>query len=66
MEPTPQQFQDRARALEARLGPQLEQARASLSDLNHRVSGFIRERPGTSLLIALGAGYLVGRLVSRR
>jgi len=30
-----------------------------------RVETFVRERPGTAVLIALGAGFLVGRLVRR-
>jgi hypothetical protein len=58
--------QDRARELQDRLAPQLEQARAALSDWNTKVSTFVRERPGTALLGALAFGYLVGKIASRR
>ncbi len=30
-----------------------------------RVESFVRERPGTAVLAALGAGYIIGRLVRR-
>jgi len=30
-----------------------------------RVESFVRERPGTAILAALGAGYVIGRLVRR-
>jgi hypothetical protein len=67
METNPQQqFQDKAREIQARVAPQVEQARAALSDLNTKVTGFIRERPGTCLLGALAFGYLVGKIASRR
>ena len=52
-----------ARELASEAQEQLEELRARLSDFNERVVGFIRERPGTSILIALGCGYLVGRLL---
>ncbi len=45
--------------------PELEQVKERLRDLNERVIAFIKERPGTCLLAALAAGYLVGRLVRR-
>ena len=41
----------------------LAELRERVGDLNERVVGFIRERPGTSILIALGAGYLIGRIL---
>jgi hypothetical protein len=66
METTPQEFTDRARELQARVAPQIEQARQTLSDLNVKVSGFIRQNPGTCLLGALAFGYVFGKLVSRR
>jgi ElaB/YqjD/DUF883 family membrane-anchored ribosome-binding protein len=59
-------LQQRARELEARLGPQLEQARKNLSELNRRVAGFIKENPGTCLLGAVAVGFVVGKLVSRK
>jgi ElaB/YqjD/DUF883 family membrane-anchored ribosome-binding protein len=30
-----------------------------------RVENFVRERPGTAMLVALGAGFVIGRLVRR-
>ncbi len=30
-----------------------------------RVQSFVRERPGTAILAAVGAGYIFGRLVRR-
>jgi ElaB/YqjD/DUF883 family membrane-anchored ribosome-binding protein len=33
--------------------------------LMDRVESFVRERPGTAVLAALGAGYIIGRLVRR-
>ena len=62
----PQQMQDKARELQQRLGPQLEQARQNLADLNTRVVAFVKERPGTCLLGALAFGYVVGKIASRR
>ncbi len=58
--------QDRARELQDRLAPQIDQARQNLSELNGRVLSFIKERPGTCLIGALAFGYLVGKIASRR
>ncbi len=67
METTPQQTTDKAREGQARTVQQLEQqARASLGDLNTRVTTFIRERPGTCLIGALAVGYVIGKLAARR
>ena len=66
METTPHVFQDRAREMQERVGPQIDQARATLADWNVRVSTFVRERPGTCLIGALAFGYVVGKIVSRR
>lgn len=66
MEATPEQLQDKAREFQERMAPQIEQARAALTDLNTKVTRFIRERPGTCLLAALAFGYVVGRIASRR
>lgn len=60
------QLQERARELQARVGPQIEQARQNLSDLNQRVVTFIRQNPGTCLLGALAFGFIVGKIASRR
>lgn len=60
------QTQDKVQELQARIAPQLEEARRNLSDLNNRVTRFIRERPGVCLLGALAFGFVVGKIASRR
>lgn len=42
---------------------ELEALRERFGDVSERITGFIREKPGTSILIALGAGFVVGRLL---
>ncbi len=42
---------------------QLDHLREQASEIGERVVEFIKERPGTSLLIAAAAGYLIGRIV---
>ena len=42
---------------------QLDHLREQASEVGERVVQFIKERPGTSLLIAAAAGYLIGRIV---
>ena len=42
---------------------QLEELRQRVGELNERVVSFIKERPGVALLIAAGAGYLIGRIL---
>lgn len=66
MDTSTQQLQDKAREMQARLAPQLEEARQNLSDLNVRLQSFIRERPGTCLVGAVAIGFLVGKIASRR
>lgn len=66
METTPEQLQERARELQARIAPQIDEARRNLVDLNQRVVGFIRQNPGTCLLGAVAVGFLVGKIASRR
>ncbi len=66
MDQTQSQPQDKVRDLQARVAPQIDEVREKLSDLNTRVTSFIRERPGTCLLGALAFGYVVGKLASRR
>ena len=66
METNPQGMQDRARELQGRIVPQLEEAQKNLQDLNIRVVSYIRQNPGTCLLGAVAIGFLVGRLASRR
>lgn len=66
MEMNPQQIQDRARELQERLVPQIDEARRNLVDLNDRVVSFIRANPGTCLVGAVAVGFLIGKLASRR
>ncbi len=42
---------------------QLDHLRQQASEIGERIVGFIKERPGTSLLIAAAAGYLIGRML---
>ena len=66
MDMNPQQIQDRAREIQERIVPQIEEARRNLVDLNSRAVSFIRANPGTCLLGAVAVGFLVGKLASRR
>src|SRR5262245_24592228 len=43
----------------------MEMLRERFSAVTRRVEEFVRERPGTALIAALGAGFLVGRLIRR-
>ncbi|AGC44438.1 MULTISPECIES: hypothetical protein [Myxococcus] len=66
MDMNPQQVADRARQLQDRVVPQLDEARQNLVDMNNRVVSFIRANPGTCLLGAVAVGFLIGRIASRR
>ena len=66
MEKNPQQIQDRARELQERVVPQIEEARRNLVDMNNRVVSFIRANPGTCLIGAVAVGFLVGKIAARR
>ena len=44
---------------------ELEHAGETLSRLADRTEEFVRERPAAALLMALGAGILLGRLLRR-
>jgi ElaB/YqjD/DUF883 family membrane-anchored ribosome-binding protein len=66
MEMNPQQIQDRAREIQERIVPQIEEARRNLVDLNSRAVSFIRANPGTCLIGAVAVGFLIGKLASRR
>ena len=54
------------RDLESRFAPKIEEAKEQLNVMNTRLKGFIRENPGTTLFAAVGVGYLIGKLASRR
>jgi ElaB/YqjD/DUF883 family membrane-anchored ribosome-binding protein len=43
----------------------IEAAREKLGEYGRSISTFVRERPAAALMIALGAGYLIGRLLRR-
>jgi hypothetical protein len=62
---TTQQLQQKAREVQEKLGPQLDEAKKNLSDFNSRFTSFVRERPGVCLLGALAFGFIVGRIASR-
>lgn len=66
MEMNPQQIQDRAREIQERIVPQIEEARRNLVDMNTRVVSFIRANPGTCLIGAAAVGFLIGKIASRR
>lgn len=51
------------RGLEERAERDLKRLREQIDDASERLVGFIRERPGASILIALGAGFLIGRIL---
>ena len=43
-----------------------DDTRARIEDLNERAVDFIRENPGVCIMGAVAAGFLIGRLASRR
>ncbi len=51
--------------LKAQANAKLDEAMRFSEELMDRVEAFVRERPATAMLAALGAGYLIGRLVRR-
>ena len=59
------EVQQKLKEEQSRLEQGLEQARDELSDLNQRVVDVIKRRPGTCLLLALAAGFVIGRMASR-
>ena len=48
-----------------RLEEEFEHARQRATEMGEAFLTFVRERPGTALVIALGAGYLIGRILRR-
>ncbi len=52
-----------ARELTDKAQEQFDDLRERVGDVNERIVGFIRERPGTAILIAIGAGFLIGRML---
>lgn len=43
----------------------IEDVREWSADVLDQVETFVRQRPGTAVLVALGAGFLIGRLIRR-
>jgi hypothetical protein len=56
-------FSQQAERIGEQAMEQLDHLREQASEIGERVVGFIKARPGTSLLIAAAAGYLIGRIV---
>jgi ElaB/YqjD/DUF883 family membrane-anchored ribosome-binding protein len=59
------QIEKTAKELEDRFRPQIEEAKKKVSDLNDRAVDYIKANPGKSLLGALAAGYIIGRIARR-
>ncbi len=55
-----------AETIEERVQAGVDVARSRLMMLNERAVTAMRAHPGTTILVALGLGYLVGRMASRR
>lgn len=49
----------------ARLRERLEEGEELAENMMERLESAIRSRPGTSLLVALGAGFVLGRIARR-
>jgi len=63
---TEQSVEERAWPPRAAHGPlDITALRSSVTDLEQQARTFIRQRPVVAVLAAVGAGYLVARLVSR-
>lgn len=52
--------------LRTKVARHLAEANPDIARLDERIQGFARQRPVTAALIALTAGFFIGRLVSRR
>jgi len=57
---------DQVSALQDQAEARIRAARDALSDLDTKVRTLVKERPGLCLLGAVAAGFLIGRIVSRR
>lgn len=60
--PLTEQLEERYHELEDRVA----EVRERLDVANDRAVSFIQENPGLAILGAVGVGYLIGRLASRR
>ncbi len=52
-------------SMERRWKPQIKEMRARIERTNQKAIDRMREKPGISLLLAIGLGFLVGRMVSK-
>jgi ElaB/YqjD/DUF883 family membrane-anchored ribosome-binding protein len=57
---------DQMSALHDHAEEQIRAAREAFTDLDKKVRTFVKERPGLCLLGAVAAGFVIGRIVSRR
>jgi ElaB/YqjD/DUF883 family membrane-anchored ribosome-binding protein len=57
-----EELEKRVNALEDRMAPKIEAVKESLSTLNEKVVGFVKEHPAKTLLGAIAFGYLAGRI----
>lgn len=62
----PDAAREKFRAMKSDASQCMESARERVADAKEGVEEFIRERPIQSVMIAAGAGVLVGLLLSRR
>ena len=62
----PDAAREKFRAIKADAKECMEQSRERVADAKEGVEEFIRERPLQSVMIAAGAGVLIGLLLSRR
>jgi phage host-nuclease inhibitor protein Gam len=60
-----EQFERTAREIEAKVKPQIEDAKRKIEDLNDQVTTYIKANPGKCLLGAIAAGFIIGRIARR-
>ncbi len=57
---------EKLESIEEKMQAGMDVARERLATLSERTTAMMRAHPGATILIALGMGYLVGRMASRR
>jgi ElaB/YqjD/DUF883 family membrane-anchored ribosome-binding protein len=62
----PEEATHGAAEIDERLEAEVEALKYTLGAWNQKALRLMRDYPGTSLLVAVGAGFLIGRLASRR
>lgn len=65
MENIGQNMSERIEEAQARIAPQIDQARQTLNEINEKSTSWIRQNPGTALVGAVALGFLVGKIASR-